>query len=78
MRSGSSVSTAVMRMGAEVVGHRVAASDVPVGTAAELEAAIGASKPLVIKGLVDHWPALTAGKTSPSALGRYPVLSSPR
>jgi len=62
---------AVMRMSAEVVGHRVAASDIPVATAGELEAAIGASTPLVIRGLVDHWPALAAGKTSPSALTRY-------
>jgi hypothetical protein len=58
-------------MSADAMGPRIAASDVPVATAGQLEAAIDASRPLVIKGLVDHWPALAAGKTSPAALSRY-------
>jgi hypothetical protein len=58
-------------MSADVVGHTMVARDVPISTALELENAIGASKPLVIKGLIDHWPALTAGKKSPLVLSQY-------
>jgi hypothetical protein len=60
-----------MRMSADIVGHGIVTNDVPVATAAELDAAVAASRPVVIKGLIDHWPALTAGKTSPLALNGY-------
>jgi cupin-like protein len=40
-------------------------------TAADLDRAVAAAKPLVIKGLIEHWPALAAGRESPAALNRY-------
>src|SRR3984957_21297956 len=42
-----------------------------IRTAAELDLAVRESKPLILRGLMEHWPALTAGRTSPSALGNY-------
>ncbi|HMI76586.1 MAG TPA: cupin-like domain-containing protein, partial [Steroidobacteraceae bacterium] len=42
-----------------------------ITTAAELDLAVKASKPLVLKGLVEHWPALAAGRHSGSALNQY-------
>src|SRR3984893_10594540 len=42
-----------------------------ITTAAELDLAVRASKPLVLKGLFEHWPALAAGRHSPSALNQY-------
>lgn len=42
-----------------------------ITTAAELESAVKASKPLILRGLIEQWPALAAGRTSPSTLGRY-------
>ena len=42
-----------------------------ITTAAELDLAVKASKPLVLKGLVEHWPALAAGRHSASALNQY-------
>jgi len=32
-----------------------------ISTAAELDLAVKASNPLVLKGLIEHWPALAAG-----------------
>ncbi|HSZ08069.1 MAG TPA: cupin-like domain-containing protein, partial [Steroidobacteraceae bacterium] len=40
-------------------------------TAAELESAVRASKPVILRGLIEHWPALAAGRASPSTLGNY-------
>jgi hypothetical protein len=48
--------------------------EIPVAsitTAAELDLAVKASKPLVLKGLIEHWPALAAGRHSVSALNQY-------
>jgi hypothetical protein len=42
-----------------------------IKTAAELDRAAKASRPLVLQGLIDHWPALAAGRHSPSALNAY-------
>jgi len=42
-----------------------------ISTAAELDLAVKASKPLVLKGLIEHWPALAAGRHSASALNQY-------
>ena len=42
-----------------------------ITTAAELDVAVRASKPLVLKGLIEHWPALAAGRHSASALNQY-------
>jgi hypothetical protein len=42
-----------------------------IQSAAELDLAAMAAKPLVLKGLIDHWPALAAGRHSPAALNRY-------
>src|SRR6202050_5042408 len=42
-----------------------------IKTAAELESAVRASKPLILRGLMEHWPALAAGRASPSTLGNY-------
>jgi hypothetical protein len=40
-------------------------------TADDLDRAIAAARPLVIKDLIAHWPALAAGRESPAALNRY-------
>jgi Cupin-like domain len=42
-----------------------------IKTAAELDLAAKASKPLVLQGLIEHWPSLSAGRSSPSALNNY-------
>ncbi len=42
-----------------------------VKTAADLEVAVRAAKPLVLQGLVEHWPALGEGRKSPAALNAY-------
>src|ERR1700722_2103445 len=42
-----------------------------IKTAAELESAVKGAKPLILRGLIEHWPALAAGRTSPSTLGNY-------
>jgi hypothetical protein len=44
---------------------------VPIRTGPELDLAARASKPIVVRGLMDDWPALAAGRASPSALNRY-------
>ena len=48
--------------------------EIPVAsikTAAELAVAAEASRPLVLPGLIEHWPALAAGRKSSSALNDY-------
>jgi hypothetical protein len=42
-----------------------------IKTAAELERVVEASKPLILPGLIEHWPSLAAGRNSPSALNDY-------
>ena len=42
-----------------------------LNTAADLDQAVAAAKPLLIKGLIERWPALGAGRESPAALSRY-------
>ena len=42
-----------------------------LNTAADLDQAIAAARPLLIKGLFERWPALSAGRESPKALNRY-------
>src|SRR6202451_729 len=42
-----------------------------IKTAAELDLAVRVSKPLILRGLIEHWPALAAGRASPSTLGHY-------
>jgi hypothetical protein len=42
-----------------------------ITSAAELERAVRASRPLVLRDLIEHWPALAAGRHSPSALNQY-------
>src|SRR5580658_3541241 len=42
-----------------------------IKTVAELDLAVRASKPLILRGLIEHWPALAAGRASPSTLGSY-------
>jgi hypothetical protein len=42
-----------------------------IQTAAELDLAVKASRPLILRGLIEHWPALAAGRHSPSALNDY-------
>jgi hypothetical protein len=42
-----------------------------IRTAAELDAATKASRPLILQGLIEHWPALAAGRNSPSTLNDY-------
>jgi len=41
-----------------------------ITTAAELDLAVKASKPLVLKGLVEHWPAPWARPGGPGPLWR--------
>jgi hypothetical protein len=42
-----------------------------IKTAGELDLAVKASKPLIVQGLIEHWPALAAGRNSPSTLNNY-------
>jgi hypothetical protein len=42
-----------------------------IRTAADLERVVEASRPLVLPGLIEHWPSLAAGRKSPSALNDY-------
>src|ERR1700722_5675915 len=44
---------------------------IAIKTPGELELAVKASKPLILRGLIEHWPALAAGRASPSTLGNY-------
>src|ERR1700675_4182335 len=52
----------------------IKATAIPVAsikTAAELDLAVKASKPLILQGLIEHWPSLAAGRNSPSTLNDY-------
>jgi hypothetical protein len=40
-------------------------------SAADLEALLTGGEPILLTGLIDHWPALAAGRASPAALGAY-------
>jgi Cupin-like domain len=42
-----------------------------IKTAADLERVVEASRPLVLPGLIEHWPSLAAGRNSRSALNDY-------
>ena len=42
-----------------------------LSTAAELDLAVEAATPVIVRGLFDHWPALAAGRESPATLNRY-------
>jgi hypothetical protein len=42
-----------------------------IKTAAELDLAVRAAKPLILRGLIEHWPSLAAGRHSPEALNNY-------
>jgi hypothetical protein len=42
-----------------------------IGTTAQLEQIVRAASPVVLRGLIEHWPALAAGRESPAALSRY-------
>lgn len=47
---------------------------IPTGsitTPAALDLALEASRPLILTGLIEHWPALAAGRHSPAALNQY-------
>ena len=48
-----------------------AVPSVVFNTAADLGQAVAAARPLVVKGLLERWPALAAGRESPKALNRY-------
>jgi hypothetical protein len=48
--------------------------EIPVAsirTAAELDLVVKASKPLILRGHIEHWPSLAAGRNSPSTLNNY-------
>src|SRR6202140_3064016 len=56
----------------ELDGIKAAAIPVAsIKTAAELDFAVKAAKPLILQGLIEHWPSLAAGRASPAALGNY-------
>jgi hypothetical protein len=55
----------------EVHNHLTAVPLAVLNTAADLDHAVAAARPLLIKGLVKGWPALSAGCESPNALNRY-------
>lgn len=55
----------------ESVTHPVTVPNAEFKTAADLDRAVSAARPLVIKGLIERWPALAAGRESPAALNRY-------
>jgi hypothetical protein len=42
-----------------------------VKTAMELDLAVRAAKPLILRGLIEQWPALAAGRSSPAKLNNY-------
>jgi Cupin-like domain len=42
-----------------------------VKTVADLDRVVEAAKPVILRGLIDHWPALAAGRQSPASLNRY-------
>jgi hypothetical protein len=40
-------------------------------TAADIDALLSLGTPVIVKGAIEHWPALAAGRQSPAALGAY-------
>jgi Cupin-like domain len=55
-------------------GVRTALPAIPaasIKTAAELDLIVQASKPMILRGLIEHWPALAAGRAAPATLGNY-------
>ncbi|WCM28419.1 cupin-like domain-containing protein [Sphingomonas sp. QA11] len=42
-----------------------------VRSSADIAALLAAGMPVIVKGLVEHWPALAAGRRSQAALGAY-------
>jgi hypothetical protein len=42
-----------------------------VASVADVEALLIGGEPVLLTGLIDHWPALAAGRASPAALGTY-------
>jgi hypothetical protein len=42
-----------------------------VQSVADIDALLTAGTPVILKGLIEHWPALAAGRRSPAALGAY-------
>jgi len=42
-----------------------------IKTAAQLDLAVKASRPVILPGLIEHWPALAAGRTSAATLNQY-------
>lgn len=55
----------------ESATHPVTVPQAELKTTADLDRAVSAARPLVIKGLIERWPALAAGRESPAALNRY-------
>ncbi len=49
----------------------VATATATVGAQADVEALALAGAPVLLKGFVDHWPAVAAGRRSPAALNAY-------
>ncbi|MDB6089314.1 MAG: transcription factor jumonji jmjc protein [Gammaproteobacteria bacterium] len=56
---------------AEILNRLPGIPSVSIRTAGQLALAVEASKPLILKGLIEHWPALAAGRHSPSMLNNY-------
>ena len=42
-----------------------------VGTVADFDQMVRDAQPLILRGLIEHWPALAAGRDSPATLNRY-------
>jgi hypothetical protein len=42
-----------------------------VETVADLDLVVRAAQPLILRGLIEHWPALAAGRGSPATLNHY-------
>ena len=42
-----------------------------VGTVADLDQVVREAQPLILRGLIEHWPALAAGRDSPATLNHY-------
>jgi hypothetical protein len=42
-----------------------------VATVADLDQMVRAAQPLILRGLIEHWPALAAGRDSPATLNHY-------
>lgn len=42
-----------------------------VASVADLDGVVRAAQPLIVRGLIEHWPALAAGRSSPATLNHY-------